>query len=311
MRSHLPGALLIVGAIMTACSPEPATPKASGEDDGKLSVYVVNYPLLYFAERIGGDAVGVEFPLPADIDPAFWEPSPESIVPFQQADVILLNGAGYARWVEKVSLPETKLVDTSKSFATRFLQVEDAVKHSHGPQGEHSHAGTAFTTWLDPTLALEQAGAVRTALVNLRPQHEAAFAKGFTALERDLLDLDKRLQATVARDPKKPLVGSHPVYQYLARRYGLNLRSVHWEPDSAPDEKMWKELQKLLESHPAKWMLWEGPPLGETIDKLERLGVRSTVFAPCGNVPEKGDFLSVLRNNARNLEAVFAEEGSY
>jgi len=66
--------------------------------DEKLSVYAVNYPLAYFAERIGGSSVNVVLPVPADIDPAFWEPDASVIAEFQQADLILLNGAGYANW---------------------------------------------------------------------------------------------------------------------------------------------------------------------------------------------------------------------
>jgi ABC-type Zn uptake system ZnuABC Zn-binding protein ZnuA len=37
-------------------------------------VYVVNYPLKYFTERIAQDKVAVLFPAPTDKDPAFWMP---------------------------------------------------------------------------------------------------------------------------------------------------------------------------------------------------------------------------------------------
>ena len=93
-----------------------------------------------------------------------WSPGPEVVTAYQAADLILLNGAGYAGWVSRVSLPEGKLIDTSASFADRYLTVAEAVTHSHGPEGEHAHEATAFTTWLDPTLALEQAGAIHAAL---------------------------------------------------------------------------------------------------------------------------------------------------
>ena len=68
-----------------------------------LNVYVVNYPLKYFAERIGGDHVEVVFPAPAGIDPVYWIPDIPSIIAYQQADLILINGANYAKWVDKVS----------------------------------------------------------------------------------------------------------------------------------------------------------------------------------------------------------------
>ncbi|RLA05886.1 MAG: zinc ABC transporter substrate-binding protein, partial [Gammaproteobacteria bacterium] len=63
----------------------------------------VNYPLAYFAERIGGEQVEVGFPVPADVDPAFWSPAADAVAAYQAADVIILNGATYAKWVPKVT----------------------------------------------------------------------------------------------------------------------------------------------------------------------------------------------------------------
>ena len=133
-------------------------------DQGRLIVYAVNYPLQYFAQRIAGDQADVVFPAPGDVDPAFWQPSPEIIGDFQQADLILLNGAGYAQWVNRVALPRRKLVDTSAGFREHFIPVDAAATHSHGPGGEHSHSGIAFTIWLDFNQALQQAQAIAEAL---------------------------------------------------------------------------------------------------------------------------------------------------
>ena len=66
---------------------------ARSDTSGRLTVYVVNYPLKYFAERIGGDAVTVVFPAPADEDPAYWMPDAKTISDYQKADLILLNEA--------------------------------------------------------------------------------------------------------------------------------------------------------------------------------------------------------------------------
>ena len=310
-RTHFLNALMILGVIIsiTACSDQPergSAQKSTGQDT-KLSVSVVNYPLQYFAKRVGGDLVTVSFPAPHDIDPAFWMPDAGTVGAYQRADLILLNGANYAKWVDRVSLPQAKLVNTSLGFKDRYASIQGAVIHAHGPQGEHSHGAIAFTTWLDPKLAIEQARAIKQALVRLRPDQQKAFQAGFDALERDLLDLDKRIRDIVSRNPEQPLVVSHPVYQYLTRRYGLNAKSVHWEPDEVLNANMWKELTEILASHPAKWMIWEGPPLPGTVQKLERLGVKSTVFDPHGNVPESGDYLTVMRQNTSNLALAFPQ----
>jgi zinc transport system substrate-binding protein len=271
----------------------------------KLTIYTVNYPLKYFAERIAGEHANVVFPAPADGDPAYWVPDAKTITDYQKADLILLNGAQYARWTEKVTLPRSKMVDTSRKFKDRYVKLEEAVSHSHGPEGEHEHMGIAFTTWLDLDLAAKQAGEIENALSRKRPDLKSVFQRNYAALEKDLLALDRDIKAIVANKQKKPLVGSHPVYQYLERRYGLNMKSVHWEPDEAPDSKQLTELKGILKKHPAKWMIWEGDPLDETVSTLTGMGMKSIVFDPCGNKPETGDFMSVMQQNVKNLKTVF------
>jgi zinc transport system substrate-binding protein len=300
-------AALLATALLAACGEgeRPAVaPAPDSEEVERLSVYVVHYPLQYLAERIGGEDVEVVFPAPADQDPAYWSPDPEVIVAYQGADLILLNGAGYAAWVQRASLPESRLVDTSAGFRDRLIPLEGGVTHSHGPEGAHTHKGTAFTTWLDPQLAILQARVVKDALVGARPDREAAFRERFEALEADLRDLDQELASTAAAIGEAPLLFSHPVYQYLIHRHGLNARSVHWEPDQPPTEEMWRALAELIADHPAKWMVWEDTPAEATVERLESMGLASLVYSPCASAPGEGDFLGVMRANVAALGRV-------
>ena len=303
-RSHLQKAqaLSLLFLIIIAVTLPSARNCMSAEP---LNVYVVNYPLKYFAERIGGEQNNVVLPAPTGIDPAYWIPDIPTIGAYQQADLILINGAGYAKWVDKVSLPRSKVVDTSKKFKDRYITIEGAVTHSHGLEGEHAHEGIAFTTWLDFSLAAEQAKAITTALSRKRPDLKDAFQKNYQKLEQDLLKLDQDLKTLISKDPSKPLVVSHPVYEYFARRYGLNIKSVHWEPDEIPTNEQMIELNSILKEHPAQWMIWEGKPMKESAEKLKTIGVDSLVFDPCGNIPDQRDFLSVMRQNVENLKPVF------
>jgi zinc transport system substrate-binding protein len=293
--------LLVLGLMMTA-------PLLQAAD--RLVVYTVNYPLQYFAQRIAGDYAEVVFPAPADVDPAFWQPDAATIAAYQQADLVLLNGAGYAKWVGRVSLPRSRLVHTAAGLAADYIETTGTVTHSHGREGSHSHAGTAFTTWLDFRQAAVQANAIREAISRLRPQYADVFAANANALESDLLALDTRMQAIVSAAPDTPLVASHPVYQYLARRYDLNLEAVMWEPHTLPDAGQWLAFERLLKDHPAGWMLWEGDPLQESIDRLQQHGVQSIVFDPCGNAPGEGDFLEIMSTNLRRLDRVFRSNDS-
>ena len=273
----------------------------------RLRIATVNYPLAYFAERLAGDLAEVTFPAPGDVDPAFWMPDAETIAAYQAADLILLNGADYEKWTGKVSLPRSRLVDTSRAFRDAYIREAGGITHSHGPGGEHDHGGLAFTTWLDLSQAAQQAEAIAQALIRKSPDAKEEIERNLHALRDDLLALDERIAEITRTDPGRPLLASHPVYQYLARRYGLNLISVMWEPEELPNEGQWNALEGILEDHPARWMLWEGEPGQATATRLRALGIDSLVLDPCANRPAKGDFLTVMTENARNLDRIFGK----
>lgn len=271
----------------------------------RFTVYTVNYPLAYFAERIGGNLINVVFPIPPDIDPAFWTPDEAMVRKYQQADLIILNGAGYAQWTEKVSLPVARSVDTSRAFRDTLLHIESTLTHSHGPSGDHSHGGMAFTTWLDFSQAVLQAEAIYRSLIRKLPAHEEVLFKNFKRLQVDLRVLDEQMLALSDKRPELPLFASHPIYQYMARRYNMNVKIVLWEPDMDPGNAEWRHLEELSKSHAAKWMIWEGGPLPQSVEKLRALGIKGQVFSPCFTVPSQGTFLTVMQQNIENMKAIF------
>lgn len=302
MRTFVRG---LAAAILVACSPETGAPSSSeAAANQPASVFVVNEPLRYFAERIGGPHVEVSFPAPAGIDPSAWTPDAETVAAYQGADLVLRSGAGYARWVDLVSLPAARVVDTSVTYRERLRHRAGAVTHQHGPSGEHSHSELAHTIWLDPQLAILQAAAVADALVRVRPAFESAFRSQLEALVADLDALDDRLTAAAKALAGTPLLFSHPVYEYLIGRYELNARSLDWEPNVPPSAQQWRELAAVTREHPARWLLWEAEPLPEIDRALRERGIESRVFDPCGDTPAEGDFLAVMRANAERLEAL-------
>jgi zinc transport system substrate-binding protein len=270
-----------------------------------FTVYTVNYPLQYFTERIGGDRVEAVFLCPEGEDPAFWQPDAETIRQYQQADLIFLNGAGYAKWVTHASLPPAKTFDTSETFKEQYIWIDDTVTNTHGPEREQAHITFAAITWLDLSLATEQAKVIANTLINRLPEHRTEFMKNYAVLRNDLLKLDEEIKMIVTPAQALPLVASRPIYQYFARRYGLNIVSVHWDPGEIPTVEQKQELNTLLKDNPVEWMLWEGYPSKETVDLLEKMGIGRLVFQPCGNKVSGGDFLAVMRQNVDNLKEVY------
>ena len=54
-------------------------------------------------------------------------------------------------------------------------------------------------------------------------------------------------------------------------------------------------------------MIWEANPNQETVTKLKTMGINSLVFTPVANTPDRGDFLSIMKQNIENLQQAFSQ----
>lgn len=298
---------VFIALSLTACSDskENTNQSTSATDDqpNKIRVAVVNYPLQFFVQQIGQSDVDVFFPV-TEGDPAYWKPDSNDIRAYQSADIIFLNGANYAQWINFATLSDDKLVNTSESFSQNYISIQDEVKHNHGPKGDHSHGTFAFTTWLNMQQAILQADQIFKSLIKLRPLQEEYYTKNYQELVSKLNNLDEQFKLVGKNLSDTPVIFSHPVYQYFQKAYSINGISVHWEPESIPDDKLWTKLTKINTSHSAQWMIWEDTPLPEIEKQLQALNVKSIVFNPASIKPVKGDFITIMLANIHELKKI-------
>lgn len=293
-------ALALAFAAVLALGTGSGSPSARAE--APVTIVAVNAPLAWMAERLAGEHARVVMPVPAGRDPAFWRPAVADIAAAQRADLILLNGAGYAAWTTKATLPRGRLVDTSAAFRDKLIATE-TVTHSHGAEGEHSHVGNASHVWLDFGLARAQAHAIAEALARRLPQEREAIETALAALEVELDALDRAAKSVGAALADRPLLASHPRFQYLARAYGLSITSLALDPDETPDETTWSALDALMAETGATAMLWERAPTEETAAALGERGIAIVVFEPGGDAA-KTSFPDRMRANLHRLAAL-------
>jgi len=299
--------------LLPACGKQEAESTTAAGARARPVVYTTFYPTAYFARRIGGDHVEVECPVPEGEYPTFWLPSPEVIAAYQAADLVILNGATYEKWAKAVSLPLAKVVETAKPFDAELLRFKNAIVHSHGPHGKHSHTGVDGHTWMDPIQAKMQAGEIRKALGRLLPEADADFQKGYEALAADLDGLDAGLRALGKPAQGLALFASHPAYNYLARRYGWTVVNFGLDPAGKLTQEQFAKIKAKLAVQPAQAMLWEADPLPETAARLHKeLGLTSITFSPCellsAKEREEGlDYLAVMQANVKRLKPAFGK----
>ncbi len=263
-----------------------------------LKIVAATAPLADMAEALGGEAVEVTIAVPEGEDPMTFQPSLDAISTAQQADLILLNGAGYAQWTAKVSLPRSKLVDTSAALQDQYIQLTDAVVHSHGGK-EHEHGQIANTTWLDFDMFRQQTEAVAAAIISKAPDTEAAVSARLADLQLQLEALDSRAMTLVS--PLPDAIGSHPRYDYLARAYDIDIRALHWEAEDVPTTEQLAELDAMLADQSAGLFIWELEPNPDAAALVAERGLTQVIFNPGDNT--RG-FLALMGANLDGLEAI-------
>lgn len=257
------------------------------------TVTAVNGPLASMAKTLGGDAITVVYPVPEGTDPALWRPSIAEVAQIQASDLILLNGAEFARWTAKTSLPRARTVNTSRAFQDTYIATAEGLTHSHGNDGEHSHAGVAPLVWLDFDQAAQQVTAIATALKRLIPDQAGAIDSRLAALTQQLNDLHARASTFAGTQ----VLADHSGLEYFARAYGLQMTDIAWTPGQAPAPK---DLARLSTTD-ATIILWQTAPHPKAEAATQAAGLTSVLFSPGTGSPD--GFVARMVENLDRLEA--------
>ncbi len=298
----------------TAASKRPSAQSNAGQTATdsvvEQSVYTTFYPTEYFASRIAGGSIKVFNLIPSAADPIFYKPTPEQIQAYQAASLIIVNGAGYEKWVASTSLPLARVVDTSAAFKSEFVKFKSA-SHSHGAGGAHTHEGIDGHTWMDPLNAKRQAEAIEAAMSRKWPTNQNQLKDNLLAMNADLDALHARIKNITASLNGATIFASHPAYNYIARRHAWTVNNVDLPPDEVPTEAQWAAVADAaakLETGKLAVMLFESEPKSETAATLaSRFGIKSVIFDPCETLAADArkagsDYITIMNQNLDALE---------
>ncbi len=306
-------ATLLLGTALglpAACGGGDGEGGAATGDEGapakRLTVYTSCFPVDWLTRRVAGDDTDVVNVLPAGEDPPEWVPPADVIGKLQQGDLIVINGAGFEKWVTTTTLPADRLVDSSAPIHDQLIQIK-GITHSHGKKGAHTHTGTDPHTWSDPANAVAQAQAIRDALSAADPGHAEGFDTRFQALKKDLDDLAEAFTAANAGYDGQVLATSHPAFNYIGRRLGWTIANFGFEPGEDPDAHQFEAFADRVQADHIAIMLWEAMPGDDLKARFEATGVRVVFLDPLEQPPDGGsyDYLSQARANVETIRQLF------
>ena len=158
------------------------------------------------ADRLGGQCASVTTVLAsANVDPHDFEPGTAAIAAFSNADLVVLNGAGYDQWAADA---------TAQLDPAPIVLSAAAVAHVPAT-GANPHL------WYDPAVIQELASALTARLSALSPGAAGYFAERHAAWTRDLRPYLAAITALRGAAAGKHYAATETVFDRMAAAVGL------------------------------------------------------------------------------------------
>jgi zinc/manganese transport system substrate-binding protein len=204
-RRLIPVGLLIAALALSACG----TTQATATNGGKVRVVAAENFWGSIAAQVGGDhAVVTSILVNPDTDPHDYEATPSDARTIAQAQYVILNGAGYDAWGQK-------LIDANPAAGRAELVVGDFLgKHD----GDNPHL------WYSPSYVLRVVDRMAADLGKLDPADAGYFTQQARTYEAEGLKSYLDTIGTIKQKYPGTRVGAtESIFSYLASDLGLDL----------------------------------------------------------------------------------------
>ncbi|WP_205961813.1 metal ABC transporter solute-binding protein, Zn/Mn family [Psychrobacillus vulpis] len=284
MKKALLYFLVLTLILFTAACGNKEIPKETTQEKGnKIQIYTTVYPLQYFTERIGGDAVNVSSIYPAGGNEHTFEPTQKDMMALADADLFFYIGLGLEGFVENakktLANEHVKMVATVDSVSDDQLQESthnhegekqhdeateaahehehESEEHSHNQatdeahehEGEghegHDHGGIDPHVWISPKISQNLALSIKNSLVEAAPEQKETFEKNYEDLITEFQKLNASYEEMAHNATSKTFFVSHAAFGYIANTYGLTQIAVSGL--NSQDEPSQKELAKIID----------------------------------------------------------------
>jgi zinc transport system substrate-binding protein len=184
----------------------------SDTNQSRIKIVASFYPIYEFVKEVGGNKVDVTTLIPIGVEPHDFEPTIQQIQNAESADMIVYNGAGLEKWIDKIN--SKYKVDASQGLNL----IRGNNSESAGSYDPH--------VWLDPILAEKEVETIRDALMRVDPSNSNYYKINADNFLKELANLDNKIKTELTVCSKKDFIAFHNAFTYFADRYGLKQHSI-------------------------------------------------------------------------------------
>ena len=204
-----------------------------------------------------------------DQDPHLFETTPSVVRDIMAARIVILNGANYDAWMER-------LLKASPQPGRTVVSVADILGKK---AGDNPHL------WYAPDAAPAVATAISEALSAADPSHSLDYVNRLKTFIASLEPMRQKIAAIRAKYAGLPITATEPVFGYMANALKLEMRNTHFQlaimNDTEPSANDVAAFERDLKQHKVRVLLYNK----QASDKLVQ---RFVDLARASNIPVVG-----------------------
>jgi zinc transport system substrate-binding protein len=293
------------------------SPSASAAE---LRVVVTIKPIHALVSQVMGDTGKPSVLVAGAASPHTYALKPSDARMLNEADIVFRVSEALEPFMAKAVRSFSKsvtVVTLEKAPGMKLLARRSGntfEKESRGKGHGHDHDSEGFIdghSWLDPDNAKAMTDRIAEALAAKAPDQAATFKANAAALNAKIETLANELAIELKPIGDRPYVVFHDAYQYLERRYHMNVvGSITISPEIPASGKRLGEIRKKIASLDAACVFSEPNFDAKVVQPvIEGSKARAGVLDPEGATLEPGPdlYFQLMRKLARDLKSCLAE----
>ncbi|MDS0966627.1 zinc ABC transporter substrate-binding protein [Staphylococcus capitis] len=258
--------------ILSGCSKSiNSSKKDNVNSHNKMKIYTTVFAFQSFTEQIGGKYVDVESIYPPGADLHSYEPTQKDMINIAKSDLFIYSSDD----LDPVSAKITQSMENKNmklALASDLNQKELIHSDDHDEDEGHNHAETENDphVWLDPVLDRIFAEKIKDKLIQKDPKHKSYYEKNYKKLDKDIANIDKKMQKITKSPKREKIIISHDSLGYLTHRYHFKQEGVNGMNDEEPSQKKILSIVKNIKNSKSPYVLYEQNITSKITDVIKR-----------------------------------------
>lgn len=258
--------------ILSGCSKSiNSSKKDNVNSHNKMKIYTTVFAFQSFIEQIGGKYVDVESIYPPGADLHSYEPTQKDMINIAKSDLFIYSSDG----LDPVSAKITQSMENKNmklALASDLNQKELIHSDDHDEDEGHNHAETENDphVWLDPVLDRIFAEKIKDKLIQKDPKHKSYYEKNYKKLDKDVANIDKKMQKITKSPKREKIIISHDSLGYLTHRYHFKQEGVNGMNDEEPSQKKILSIVKNIKNSKSPYVLYEQNITSKITDVIKK-----------------------------------------